>query len=132
MGIGRNVSLLANAKLSSLNLTNGSQMKMIYDFGCNQEFDIKLISKSDMASGSSTLYPRIVDGAGKGIIDDMPAFELLKMIKKIDKTGKSRFTYLSPYNTEDPWDYRDFNLNWCNVGLKTAVKNIKAGFENEE
>ena len=132
MGIGRNVSLLADTKLSSLNLTKGSQMKMIYDFGCNQEFDIKLISVSDMASGSSTLYPRIVDGAGKGIIDDMPAFELLKMIKKIDKTGESKFTYLSPYNTEDPWDYRDFNLNLCNIGLKTAVKNIKAGFEQEE
>ena len=68
----------------------------------------------------------------KGIIDDMPSFELLKMIKKIDKTGESKFTYLSPYNTEDPWDYRDFNLNWCNVGLKTAIKNIKSGFENEE
>ena len=54
MGIGRNVSLLADTKLSSLNLTKGSQMKMIYDFGCNQEFDIKLISVSDMASGSST------------------------------------------------------------------------------
>lgn len=132
LDMGKDAPLLTKTKLSSLDLTKGSQMKMIYDFGCEQEFDIKLISVSDMATGSSTLYPRIVDGAGKGIIDDMPAFELLKMIKKIDKTGVSKYTYTSPYGTEDDWDYRDFNLNYCNIGLKTAVKDIKAGFERGE
>ena len=63
-----------SVKISSLGLEEGEQFEMTYDFGCEQTFIIKLMEIREMEKGQSTKYPCIVDGAGKGILDDVPAF----------------------------------------------------------
>lgn len=124
-----NAILLSDVKLSELNLSVGNHMSMIYDYGCDQEFDIELLSVEEMGRGCGTRYPLIIDGKGKGIIDDMSALELLECIHEIDKTGKSEYTYFSHYEKEELWDYRDFAVEYANLGLKYDIEDICYAYE---
>lgn len=85
--------LMSETKLGNLKLEIGDKIHMIYDFGEEQEFEITLLSDEEMPKGSGRAYPKVSDGAGRGIIDDMSAEDLLDLIKKIDKIGKSDFIY---------------------------------------
>lgn len=76
--------LMAETKLGNLKLEIGDKIHMIYDFGEEQEFEITLLSDEGMSRGSGRTYPKVSDGAGRGIIDDMSAEDLLDLIKKID------------------------------------------------
>lgn len=116
-------------KLSLLKLREEVQFKMIYDFGCDQTFIIKLMEIREMEKGQSTKYPCIIDGAGKGILDDVPTSEFEKIVRKIDKIGKSEHYYFSPYGKEELWDYREFNLDEANRILKSDIAKIQMGFE---
>lgn len=121
--------LMAETKLGNLKLEIADKIHMIYDFGEEQEFEITLLSDEEMPKGSGRAYPRISDGAGRGIIDDMPADELLKLIKKIDETGNSDFIYA--YKGEHlPWDYRNYRIDIDNCLLKGEIARIKSAYEN--
>lgn len=67
-------------------------MKMVYDFGCEQEFVIVLKEKSDMEKGTSLKNPRIVFGQGKGILDNMFSDKFGELIKQIDENNE----YVAP------------------------------------
>lgn len=68
---------------------------MIYDFGEEQEFEITLLSDEEMPKGSGRAYPKVSDGAGRGIIDDMSAEDLLDLIKKSTKPAKATSSTLT-------------------------------------
>lgn len=118
-------------KLKQMGLEPGSSMTMIYDYGCEQEFYICLVDVFEMDSGTSSNYPRVVSGKGKGIIDDMPADALKKVINRIDKNGESNQMYRTPYDTEEVWDYRKFDLQSANTSLKSDINAIARGYEKE-
>ena len=101
--------LMSETKLGNLKLEIGDKIHMIYDFGEKQEFEITLLSDEEMSRGSGRAYPKVSDGAGRGIIDDMSAEDLLDLIKKIDKTGKSDFIY-AHRGERAPWDYHNLSL----------------------
>ncbi len=122
--------LLQNVKLSSLNLQPGEHMEMIYDFGCEQIFDIEFIGAVDMLRGKGTSYPKVVDGAGRGIIDDMHVDELVGIINATDKNGKSDFKVWVSENHEIIWDYRDYNIKYDNALLKGDISLIQEGYED--
>ena len=69
--------LMSETKLGNLKLEIGDKIHMIYDFGEEQEFEITLLSDEEMPKGSGRAYPKVSDGAGRGIIDDMSAEDLL-------------------------------------------------------
>lgn len=117
-------------KLSKMNLAIGSKMTMVYDYGCEQTFNIILTEITDMPSGSSTMYPKIIEGAGKGILDNVPADEFGKIVKRIKKTGESTHMYYSPYGTEELWDYREFDIDLVNKTLKNDIAAIQCGYED--
>ena len=121
--------LLQEAKLSKLNLQIGQHMEMVYDFGCEQEFDIELIKIADMSKGAGRAYPRIMDGAGRGIIDDMPVYELMEIINKTDKNGKSDFKITTELGDKRIWDYRDYDMDADNCLLKGEIDAIQEGYE---
>ena len=123
---------LRGVKLSALNLQIGDQLEMTYDFGCEQIFDIELTGVQDMPRGRGRSYPRITAGEGRGIIDDLPADELLKMIREIDRTGISRFQYMTPYEKMIPWDYRNYDLEIDNALLKGDIKRVQLAYEERE
>lgn len=115
--------------LNKIGLKIGSVMKMIYDYGCEQEFIITLKEISDMEKGTSLKYPRIVSGQGKGILDNMFSDEFGEVIKQIDENNKSEQMYLSPTGEYELWDYRDFDIEEMNRTLKSDIEAIQNGFE---
>lgn len=121
--------LLQETKLSELGLKIGQHLEMVYDFGCEQEFDIELIKISDMRKGTGRAYPKVIDGAGRGIIDDMHVFDLMKIIERTDKNGKSDFEVAVDCNRNMIWDYRNYNIKYDNYMLKGYIEVIRKGYE---
>lgn len=87
--------LMSETKLGNLKLEIGDKIHMIYDFGEEQEFEITLLSDEEMPKGSGRAYPKVSDGAGRGIIDDMSAEDLLDLIKKSTKPAKATSSTLT-------------------------------------
>ena len=115
--------------LKSMNLECGSVLTMVYDFGCEHIFEITLTDISVMEKGASIKYPKITDGSGKGILDNVFPDDFGEIIKEIDKTKKSEITYISPYGESEPWDYRDFDIDEMNRTLKRDIESVAAGFD---
>lgn len=120
---------LCAVNLSSLHFQIGDRLEMIYDFGCEQVFDIEFTSARDMPRGHGRAYPRIAAGEGRGIIDDLPAVDLAQMIHEIDCAGVSRFKYLNKFEEEISWDYRNYDLETDNILLKGEVSQIQSAYE---
>ena len=119
-------------KLSALRLQIGAQLEMTYDFGCEQIFDIELTGVQEMPKGRWRSYPRIAAGEGRGIIDDLPADALLKTIREIERTGVSRFQYMTASQEMIPWDYREYDLEMDNALLKDGVHRVQDAYEECE
>ncbi len=125
--------LLGLYKVGNLGMNVGDIIEMTYDLGCCQVFDIELIEISDMPRGHGRAYPKILDGAGRGIVDDMPAFELIEVIRKTDTDGHSGIYYSSDGFDDVPeWDYRNYRVDWDNALLKGIIDRICDGYENYE
>ena len=61
----------------------------------------------------------------------MSAKDLLDLIKKIDKTGKSDFIY-AHRGERAMWDYRNYQIDIDNCLLKGEIARIKSAYENPE
>ena len=123
-------AFLSEVKLNQLSLKIGDKLEMLYDFGCEQIFSITVTDIEEMPRGSGTAYPKVIAGEGRGIIDDIPCDELLKIIEKTDKKGKSDYTIINSFGDEIIWDYRRYLLK-CDDGLiRIKVKELKDAYEN--
>ena len=119
-------------KLSELNLQIGDKLTMIYDFGCDQEFEIEVTDIQPMGRGQGRAYPKIIAGKGRGIIDDMSADELAELILQIDKTGSSGIQYAGDgiiFDNMPDWDYRNYSIEYDNCLLKGTIARIAEGYE---
>ncbi len=126
--------LLCDRKVGNLGIAIGESIEMIYDFGCEQVFDIRLTGIEAMPKGHGRAYPKILDGAGRGIIDDMSAYELLEVIKKIDAGQSSGIRYskndITPYLDPPDWDYRRYDLECDNALFKGETDLIREAYES--
>ena len=118
---------MADFKLHQLKLKLGDRIRIEYDFGTTQTFWLELVEIADMKRGWGRRYPYVLDGAGRGIIDDMSCEELSELVAQIDRNG----------NTDDPiyyqermmpWDYRWFDLDCMNSLLKGEIELIEEGY----
>ena len=118
---------MADFKLHQLKLKLGDRIRMEYDFGTTQTFWLELVEIADMKRGWGGRYPYVLDGTGRGIIDDMSCEELSELVAQIDRNG----------NTDDPiyyqermmpWDYRWFDLDCMNSLLKGEIELIEEGY----
>ena len=119
-------------KLSELNLKIGDKLTMIYDFGCEQEFEIEVTDIQPMGRGQGRAYPKIIAGEGRGIIDDMSADDLAELIQQIDKTGSSGIQYAGDgiiFENMPDWDYRNYSIEFDNCLLKGIITRIAEGYE---
>lgn len=119
-------------KLSSLKLTVGNVLTMEYDYGAGWEFLIELMSVKEMKRGAGTHYPYVTDGKGKGILEDTSPYELLEAIKHTDQTGEVPRAIEIFSGKEKEWDYRDFDLDYCNMFFKDNVLRMQYAYENCE
>ena len=119
-------------KLSELNFKIGDKLTMIYDFGCEQEFEIEVTDIQPMGRGQGRAYPKIIAGEGRGIIDDMSADALTELIQQIDKTGSSGIQYAGDgiiFENMPDWDYRNYSIEFDNCLLKGIITRIAEGYE---
>ena len=118
---------MANFKLHQLDLKLDDRIRMDYDFGTTQTFWLELIEIADMKRGWGRRYPYVLDGAGRGIIDDMSCAELSELVAQIDRNGKTD----EPIYYQErmmPWDYRWFDLDCMNSLLKGEIELIEEGY----
>ena len=118
---------MADFKLHQLKLKLGDRIRMEYDFGTTQTFWLELVEIADMKRGWGRRYPYVLDGAGRGIIDDMSCEELSELVAQIDCNGKTD----EPIYYQErmmPWDYRWFDLDCMNSLLKGEIELIEEGY----
>lgn len=118
---------MADFKLHQMGLKIGSCIRMDYDFGTTQIFWLELVGIEDMKRGWGRRYPYVLDGAGQGIIDDMPCEELIELMEQIDRNGYTD----EPIYYQDrhiPWDYRWFDLDCMNGLLKGEIERIEEAY----
>lgn len=116
-------------KLSDVDFKRDNQMIMEYDFGSTTTFIITYLGTRDMGEYEGYLYPIIVDGEGRGMLDDIPDFELKEIVDDIDKKGYSDHFVTPGYERYEKYDYRKFNIKTNNRKLKGLVLEIKNGYE---
>lgn len=119
-------------KLSTLKLRVGDKLSMEYDYGAGWEFEIELLSITEMKRGAGTHYPYVTDGKGNGIIEDTSPYELAEMVEKTDKDGTLPQITDMYSGKEVSWDYRRFDLEYCNVFFKDNVWKIQNAYEEFE
>ena len=118
---------MADFKLHQLKLKLGDRIRMEYDFGTTQTFWLELVEIADMKRGWGRRYSYVLDGAGRGIIDDMSCAELSELVAQIDRNGKTdEPIYYQERMT--PWDYRWFDLDCMNSLLKGEIELIEEGY----
>ena len=118
-------------KLSVLGLETNDKLEMEYDFGSTTTFKITYLGERNMSEFEGYLYPNIVDGAGRGMLDDMCDFELKEIVEDTDRKGYSDYYVTPGYEKYEKYDYRKFNLKANNKKLKGLVLEIKNGYEVE-
>jgi len=119
-------------KLSALKLGVGDTLTMEYDYGAGWDFEIELLSITQMKRGAGTHYPYVAAGRGKGIIEDTSPYELAEIVMKTDADGTlPKITDMCSGKISE-WDYRDFDLEYCNVFFKGNVWEIQNAYEAYE
>lgn len=115
-------------KLRDLELSAEDMLDMEYDYGAGWEFSIELLDITEMKKGAGGRYPRILDGAGLGIIENGFPGQLEEFIKMTDEGDIPKIN--DPYDKEIEWDYRKFNVKWSNLFFKDYVRSLKECYEN--
>lgn len=105
-------------KLSSMKLKENDTMAMEYDKGSTTTFKITYLESRDLEKGKGSHYPYIIDGAGRGMLDDLCDFELKEIVEDIDKKGYSDHYFTPGYEKTIKYDYRDFDIKFNNARLK--------------
>ncbi len=119
-------------KLSKVNFFKDNKMVMEYDYGSTITFIITYISSRDLEKGNGRHYPYIIDGQGRGIVDDLSIYELVNIVNDIDKKGRAVHNFTSGYERTIKYDYRDYDIKIDNDLLKSEIEHIKAGYEGYE
>lgn len=104
-------------------------MVMNYDFGSTTTFIIEYLESRDLEKNNCRHYPYVIEGKGRGMIDDMSHFELKEIVEDIDNKGFSEHYFTSGYERPIKYDYRKYNIKADNVLLKGSVLDIKNGYE---
>lgn len=104
-------------------------MIMSYDTGSTTTFNITYLGSRDLEKNNGRHYPYVIEGAGRGMLDDMCDFELKEIVDDIDKKGYSEHYFTPGYERKIKYDYRDYNIKNDNALLKGLILEIKNGYE---
>ena len=121
-----------NTKLRDVDFEKDNKMIMEYDFGSTTTFNITYLESREYNEYKGYLYPNIVDGQGRGMLDDMTDFDLKEIVADIDKKGYSEHYVTPGYEKHEKYDYRKFNIKTNNKNLKVMILLIKNGYEASE
>ena len=83
-----------------------------------------------MPQGHGRAYPKILDGTERGMIEDIPASELLEIMKNIDYGQSSGLVYPEDCNSE--WDWRRYDITSDNILPKSHIKLVRDAYQTDE
>ena len=118
-------------KLSDVDFSN-NKMEMEYDYGSPTTFIITYLESRDLERGNGKHYPYVIDGAGRGMLDDITCYDLKEIVDDIDEKGYSEHYFTPGYDRTIKYDYRKYNIKNDNGLLKGMILEIKNGYEVEE
>ena len=95
-------------------METNDELEMEYVYGSTTTFKITYIGERSMTEFEGYLYPNIVDGAGRGMLDDMCDFELKEIVEVTDRKGYSAHYVTSRYEKQEKYDYKKINLKGNN------------------
>lgn len=116
-------------KLEDLKLKPKDKIEMTYDYGSPTTFIIQYLGQE--AVDTKREYPRIIEGSGHGMLDDMTSDELLDVVLETDRLQKATTNYTPGYEKEEKYDYRNYDIDSDNRSLLEKVEKIKNGYEEE-
>lgn len=126
-----NILNAVTTKLSKINLKEKDKMIMEYDKGTPTDFVITYIDSKEIERGNGRHYPYIIDGSGRGMIDDIASYKLKEIVNDIDKKGYSEHYFTPGYERTIKYDYRDYDIKGDNILLKGKIEEIKYAYEEE-
>lgn len=119
--------LLEDYTVDELDLRPGKLLKMCYDYGIYQQFDIECLETGE-SSGSKTL-PVLLDGNGCGMIEDVDAQELSGLIDRSENDPDFQFYYEAK---RKPWVWNDFDKQSISLRMKREIPDIRNGYFDED
>lgn len=118
-------------KIRKLDFSSEKTMKMTYDYSSPTIFLIKLLETKESQNGDGNRYPKIIDGKGQGMLDDITSEELLEIIKDTDKRGYSIHQYSPGYERDFYYDYRDYDLDYDSSSIRARRFEVKYAYEQD-
>ena len=122
--------------IRELNLTHavskvGEKMELWYDFGDDWYVDIELTELSE--EEDDILLPKVIDGAGFGMLEDCGGVWMLNDIVKAYKTKKSRlYKDMSEWLGKDDFDFSSFDVSEMNERLQVVPGIFKRSYEERK
>ena len=117
-------------RLKDLDLKENDKMEMDYDFGSTTTFDITYLESNELKNLFDVKeYPKIVEGAGLGMLEDISEYDLRDIVEETDELGYSKHYFTNGYETNRIYDYRNYDLKRDNENLKGLILQIKNGYE---
>ncbi len=96
-----------NNKLEGMYLEEDDKMILEYDFGAGWEFEI-ILEEVRAYENENEVYPRLIDGKGKGIIEDLPSYQFINLVNESKAKGV-KFINVTSHLCEE-WYYEEFDL----------------------
>ena len=109
----------------------GEKMDLWYDFGDDWYVDIELTELSE--EEDDILLPKVIDGAGFGMLEDCGGIWMLNDIVKAYKTKKSRlYKDMSEWLGMDDFDFSSFDVSEMNERLQVVPAIFKRSYEERK
>ena len=118
---------LTGQKLSTLRLKVGDTITMVYDMGSCHTFEIEVAAITPTAASKTASLPKITDGAGTDIIEDVPPAEIYEAIKRYEASGSTGLC--EPFSGEE-WKPKEWSAQELKGVLKSVIRRIKAAYED--
>ncbi len=119
----------SKVRLCNLKFNEEESFVMEYDTGSPTIFEINYLAERDIDHSDSILFPIIIDGGGRGMIDDVSSQDLVDIVNETDEKGYSTYFYTPGYEREEVYDYRFFDIQSTNRILKGLILEMKDGYE---
>ena len=118
-------------KLSALNLESPSHLVVCYDFGDDWRVSVILEEIAEDKSLSAKELPRVLEGAGFGIVEDCGGlFGLDNLIEAFKEKKGDDYEQFSEWLGVDDFDIMTFDLDDMNFRLKKIPKIYKQCYED--
>ena len=125
-------------KISDILKSVGDTCEYLYDYGTSQEFTIKLEKieyTTDPENIDIDFYPAVIDGAGRGIVDDMSQNEFIEKYELAETSNKD-FFYIYCEEGKKPskkpeniWYIDNFDIDDLKDNAKSSLKSINKNYK---